>query len=240
MNSKDFNASVKCFNFIGLFRPILTTYLLVTAFNIAPYIFRSEDTRGFLMGFSAVSVMFLAGIPIFIVSLVQTRYNLLSFLPMKASTVPAQLSLSVDVIHFANAITETVIFILTDRAELLPIKFITLFIIYIDAHLTLAMNVTPGLSQSNIVSRKVGSGIFIIVIEFLAIVIAMILNTITVVEKIKTIDKYHTVCGIVLGVIVIAAIVIRVLTYKNIKNKIRLIKVFKPKKVKAPDEYAYV
>lgn len=240
MNSKDLKASLKCFNFIGLFQPVLTAYLLVTAFNIAPYFIKIESVSNFLSGFSVVNVMILAGIPIFIVSLVQTRYNLLSFLPMKASTVPAQMSLSIDILHIANAITETIIFIVTDKVEYLPLKFVTLLIIYINAHITLAMSVTPGLSQSNMVSRRVGTGILLVYIQIIVFIAAMILNTLTVIDKIKSTGKYFIICAVALGVLAVASIVVRVLTYKNIRNKVRLIKVYKPKKVKKPDEYAYI
>lgn len=183
--------------------------------------------------------MVLCGFPIILVSRTTMNYGLVCAVPVKASVVPVMLSLCVDFVHFANLITELVIIAVKESYNLIPMKIISVLIMYICAHVMLNINVTPGLLQREVRYRKNTATAAIFFFEII-IIIAAVSFTIIASSAVKYTVPIRILVGIAIAVLSVAAVIARTVSYKLMKNKIRLIRVYKEIKEKEEKEISYI
>lgn len=191
--------------------------------------------EGFSLGVSVAFSLCICFVPIFLVSSTSKRYTLICVFPAKASRVPFILSASVDIMYLICIITDLLLLTLYNRTYLILITLLKYLVSYIYSNLALYQSVTPALK---IQSDKVSSNAVLKII--FGILWYVLIICFTILEGKKIDEKWNTliICGII--VMFVFSIISRVLTGKGVKNKIRVIKIYKEKNVKKQKEESYV
>ena len=191
---------------------------------------------GIIMGLYMVGSVILVVSSLLIPSIYALRYTLMCVFPMKSSYVAIQMSLAVDVLYLISSATDVAMMALAGIASKIPLKLILMVFLYIVTHITLYMNTNPALRQedSGFVKKRMWLvfGFFYIAVVFAAMGIGYLIC-----EKISYNTIYKVAVGTGLAVLSVSAAVTRILTGKGIKNKVRLIKVYKPSNRKKEESY---
>lgn len=229
---------ISLLSLLGVYEAIAFVFALVSAAAIfnACFEYDSEFVGGFSSGLAVMTAMLLIGMPIFLVGIYSSNYPLLLTMPVKSQTVPLQMSLITDVTHLLCATLEISLMLYIGKGHVIVYKLFSLLVIYILAHISLYIATTPALRSTAADSAKKGGGIwwfFAYIIGCVVIVTAEVL--IAEETKLDAIGLTAVMIAIVIG-----AVVTRILTYKGIKNKVRVIKIYKPKKAKKQKELSYV
>ncbi len=229
---------ISLLSLLGVYEAIAFVFALVSAAAIfnACFEYDTEFVGGFSSGLAVMTAMLLIGMPIFLVGIYSSNYPLLLTMPVKSQTVPLQMSLITDVTHLLCATLEISLMLYIGKGHVIVYKLFSLLVIYILAHISLYIATTPALRSTAADSAKKGGGIwwfFAYIIGCVVIVTAEVL--IAEETKLNALGLTAVMVAFVIG-----AVVTRMLTYKGIKNKVRVIKIYKPKKVKKQKELSYV
>ncbi len=229
---------ISILSLLGVYEAIAFVFALVSAVAIfnACFEYDSGFVGGFSSGLAVMTAMLLIGMSIFIVGMYSSNYPLLLTMPVKSQNVPLQMSLITDVTHLLCATLEIILMICIGKGNVIVFKLFSLLIIYILAHISLYIATTPALRTNAADTAKKGGGFW----WFFAYIIgcvAIVTSEVFIAEetKLNTIGLTAVMIAFVIG-----AVVTRILTYKGIKNKVRVIKIYKPKKVKKQKELSYV
>lgn len=238
-NSKRFKAIDSFFSLLGVYSLVATVVVLASVSNAVNAVveYDTEFLEGFSTGFAVMCSMALIGMAIVVVGIYGANYNLLCVIPLKTSTVPAQMVAVIDITHLMCAVLDIFVMCIAGAASAIPIKLIQILTLYIMTQITLYATTNPGLAQNIGANGFKGARSIVWFILYIAGVIVVMVTTVLVYEGT---DFSTPVKLAVTGALAVGAVVTRILVYKGIKNKVRLIKNYKEKKKKKIKEVSYV
>lgn len=205
---------------------ILIILNLFSVIEIQIPIGSEEDTMAFLHPAKSV---FLGFIPIWINLIYSGNYSLMNVFPMKSSTVPLQMTLILDIINFIYFITDIIFKLISPNQYVLSLTLIPALLIYMTSHIILYICINPGLKADNGQSLKTGLSIFTLIIVYIVLILAAAISSASI-EVTNTKSDKLNILNIVSCILAVSAVIVRFISYKGIKSKIRLIKVYKTKK----------
>ena len=217
----------------------LTLVAVIINFACVYFMFRlgnvEEAEGGGIMGLQVASSLILLFASMLIGINIGSNYTFVSTIPAKTSKIPLAMSLALDSIFAAVVLSDVVFFIVFGIAKYIPVKLISYLVMYIACHISLYSNVMPGGSKMDPYRMGFMSGFT----GFMGYIICTLTNAFVSMFIADGIDYSHKsklIVTILLSVLIVGAILTRALSYKGLKSKLRLMKVYKTKKKKVKEE----
>lgn len=228
------NKKISILSLLGVYEAIALVFGIVSAISMFNAIceYDYDFVGGFSSGLAVMIAMLLTGMPIFIVGMYSSNYSLISTIPVKSQNVPLQMALIVDITHLLCAAMEISLMLFIGKGHVVVFKLAALILLYIMAHISLYFATSPGLRSTASDSAKRGGGLWWF-ITYIVGVLVIIVAEILIGEETK-LDTLGL--AVVMAVLVTGAVITRILSYRGVKNKVRVIKAYKQKKKKAKKE----
>lgn len=220
------------FKFLGIYSISAIVFCFLTFFNCV--MVATEFDEGFL-GMQIGLVIVLIFMPTLITSDYTTNYKLICMFPMKSSSVPLQMALSVDMIWALPVLFDITMLLMMGMYRFALCRGVTYILIYILAHLNLAFSVTPAL-EGIVVTRK-GRPVLCIIFYSLSVSTSIVSQALCLVDFNKEVKLAVSMFAVVFA---IGAVFTRIFAYRMLKSKIRALKVYKANKAKSEKELSYV
>lgn len=234
------NKKPSLFKYTKLFDFILTICLVNTVINVITINYSDFEKSNFefiIVGMSFANTFILCGAPLFVSSMLSKQYSLMCTMPFRSSKVPEMISSSCDIIHGLNFVIEVVLTILIAGVEVLPMRLIRMAVMYILANTLLYLSVNPELKvieTSKESVKKSGVYFFLYLGGYCTIILLYALQS----------EKYSYTARLVMYIIFAflcpLSVIVRYLSGKGVKNKIRVVKLYNTKKVKKQKVESYI
>ncbi len=212
---------------LGAYSIAAVAFCIVTACNFFDAVIGCDmDAFGSTSVYTGmISAIVLCGVGLVIQAVYSQNYQLLCVFPIKASSVPRQMVLLLDLIHLLCAAADAGMLLLCGYGNLVPLKLSLALVLYMVAHITLWLNVNPGMSRTDIRNGRKGMIVGITLLYILVISAVLTCYILAGGEyegtSVQTVGIIATVAAAVL------AVPVRILTYRGVRSKVRLIKVYK-------------
>ncbi len=242
MKEKNLHSIMKCWEMLGLYSLIAVCFCIASVASLLSAVtgYDVDALGGFGMGLLVAFSMLLSGVGVFIYAIYSQNYQFLCVVPLKASTVPQQMALLVDIIHAICAAADVIFIVLCGHAGRLPMRLIMLLFLYILAHSMLCVSVTPGMRNVNFLETNKGKGV-VLYIVYLICISAMMVMQILMTESFITDPSVQSILWLVVLGMAAITVLARIVTYRILRNKVRMIKWRDVKKAKkAKREVSYV
>lgn len=217
----------------------LTLVAVIINFACVYFLFRlgnvEEAEGGGIMGLQVASSLIMLFASILIGINIGSNYTFVSTIPAKTSKIPLAMSLALDSIFAAVVLSDVVFFIVFGIAKYIPVKLISHLVMYIACHISLYSNVMPGGSKMDPYRLGFISGFT----GFIGYFVCTLTNAFVgrfIADGVEYSKNSKLAVTIILAVLVVGAIVTRILSYKGVKSKLRLMKIYKSKKKKTKEE----
>lgn len=226
---------------LGCYTLVAWMFLLVTASNVvsAAIGYDPDALSGIGVSVCMLFGMILSGVGVIIAAIYGQNYQLLCVVPLKSSTVPMQMSLLVDIVHALCAAANIMIMLLCGYYSMIPMRLVILLALYIIAHCSLSVIVSPGMRNVNFQEANKGKGVLLYFMYLIPIVVIMVLQ-ILMTPEFTAKDSVKLFTMIALPVAAVIAVIARIVTARVIYNKVRVVKVYKKKKAKKQKTESYV
>ncbi len=242
MKEKNLHSIMKCWEMLGLYSLIAVCFCIASVASLLGAVtgYDVDALGGFGMGLLMAFSMLLSGVGVFISAIYSQNYQLICVVPLKASTVPQQMALLVDIIHVICAAADVIFTVLCGHIARLPMRLIMLLFLYIIAHSMLCAIVSPGMRNVNFQETSKGKGVVLYII-YLVCLCAVIVMQVLLTESFITEASAKPILLLVLLGAAAAAVIARIVTYRILRNKVRMIKASEARRArKAKREESYV
>ncbi len=229
VKERSLHTILKCWEILGCYTLLAWSVGIVTVVNFINAVtgYDMDLFGGFSAGLCTVYAMILTGVGLFIVLMYSGNYQFLNVIPLKSSTVPMQMSLLLDLVHGLVLLLDVMVLLLCAQTALLPMRLLLAIMVYAIAHIGQCCIPEPGLRSTNMQEVRKGKGFLLYILYVISMIAVMVLNMLVS----KILMPWH-IAAVVLPAAAVAAAIIRVVTYRVLRNKVRLVKTYKPKKQK--------
>lgn len=216
----------------------LTVITVIINFACVNLMYRSgnsDNAQSGFMGLQVASSLLLLFVSILIGVNIGSNYTFVSTIPAKTSKIPLAMSLLLDLVFATVVLSDVIFFIVFDIAKYIPVKLISYLVMYIACHISLYVNIMPGGSKMDPYRMGFISGFS----GFMGYMICCMVNafvTIFISDGMDYSRKATLIITIVLSVLFVGAVLTRILSYRGVRSKLRLMKIYKTKKKKIKEE----